>query len=220
MFSFVSQPILAGQFSWTNKSGVAAVIVCLCMFAFSSCASRRPADLPAPMNLPLVQAAMDAPKRDATAQGNGSLSREGISSSPRTDQSMPAVISPTDRNRRGGKPSVEPKAQGLEEWVAGQLGAGVAVSQSSSGTLIVSRTKPMNEPLPLFEEAIVLGEIRALVRSSDERQKAEVAFRNGVASVTIHSPLRSRNAVRIISKILEFPEVSEVRVSPPKNGRE
>lgn len=102
--------------------------------------------------------------------------------------------------------------------MAGQLGTGVAVSQPSPGTLIVSRTNPMNETLPLFEEAIVLGELRAFVRSSDERQKAEVAFRNGVVSLTIQSPLQSRNAVWIISKILTFPEVSEVRVSRPKNG--
>jgi hypothetical protein len=218
MSPFVAQPILAGQFSWTNKPGVAAGVVCLCVLTFSSCATRRAADLPAAKDLPLVQAVMEAPKSDATTQGNDSLLAAGISSSPRTDQSTPAVASPIDRSRRGGKPSSEPKALGLEEWMAGQLGAGVAVSQSISGTLIVSRTKPMSEPLPLFEEEIVLGEIRALVRSSDERQKAEVAFRNGISSVTIHSPLRSRNTVGIISKILEFPEVSEVRVmSRPKN---
>lgn len=108
--------------------------------------------------------------------------------------------------------SRKPKSPSLEEWVAERLGSDVLVRCGSSGTLIVSRAKLPIEPLPLFEEAIVLGNLRAVVRSSGVQQASGVTYRNGVASISIQEPLKSLAVVELVSKVMDFSEVSEVRV--------
>jgi hypothetical protein len=97
--------------------------------------------------------------------------------------------------------------------MAKQLGPDVVVRSGKDGGLLITRSNRGYAKLPLFQEAIVLGQLRALVRSSEVRQAGETTFRNGVASTAFQSPLRSRNAVRVIKKVLEYPEVIELRVT-------
>lgn len=97
--------------------------------------------------------------------------------------------------------------------MAKQLGPDVVVRSGKDGGLLITRSNRGDAKLPLFQEAIVLGQLRALVRSSEVRQAGETTFRNGVASTAFQSPLRSRNAVRVIKKVLEYPEVIELRVT-------
>lgn len=110
------------------------------------------------------------------------------------------------------------KPSSLEDWLALELGPGLSVRRASDGGVVVSRLIPETESLPLFEEAILLAELRAVVRTSGVGQNGEVAFRNGRASVTIKTPIRRPIVKQIVSRIMANPGVSELRVNSLVGG--
>jgi hypothetical protein len=128
-------------------------------------------------------------------------------------RAIPARVSqPPTSDHRVMRASHQPKPPELEDWMANQLGSGVKVRLGRAGKLLITRSLQKNEQIPLFEEAIILGKLRALVRAADPLKSGEVEFRAGVATVAINAPLQSDRALRVILKILDIPEVSEVRI--------
>lgn len=185
------------------QSGMHAGLVTLVSFSFTSCASRDHSNR------------VDRVQVDSSA----------VIANVRALEEVPSTLSHPDADQRP-KPlrldstatvaipreASPKKAPDLEEWMALQLGPGLSVRRAYGNGLILSRLKSSAEPLPLFEEAIVLGELRAIVRASEAAQSGDVTFRNGCASVTVQEPLRSRGTVDLISKIMQLPEISELRV--------
>ena len=63
----------------------------------------------------------------------------------------------------------------------------------------------------LFEEAIILGKLRAFLKSSNSSAKQSVSFHNGTATVSLSPKINSGTASVLIAKMLSLDGVNEVR---------
>lgn len=200
----------------SSRVGGQSFCLLMAVVFLSACATRRFVEYPSQAGggVPTAEVTADklilaSPVAGFALQTVNRLpSQDGVESSAR-----PAV----DRHVTGravGSGSTEP----LENWMAKQLGPDVVVRSGKGGGLLITRPNRPDAKLPLFQEAIVLGQLRALVRSSEVKQAGQTTFRNGVASTSLQSPLRSRNAVTVIKKVLEYPEVIELRVTSVYTG--
>jgi hypothetical protein len=63
----------------------------------------------------------------------------------------------------------------------------------------------------LFEEAIILGKLRAFLKSSTASANQSVTFHNGTATVSLSPKINSGTASVLIAKMLSLDGVNEVR---------
>ena len=105
-----------------------------------------------------------------------------------------------------------PRAESITEQVGGRLRSSLEVKFEGPETLWV-RKPSANSAMPsLFEEAIILGKLRAFVKSATaSTPNASVAFHNGQATVTLPSKINSGTASVLIAKILSLDGVNVVR---------
>ena len=129
-----------------------------------------------------------------------------ISTSTRKPSTPPA---PTEKNRPALPP---PRSQTLAEQVSRQLESSFAVKPEGSDALRVEKATAGASAPSLFEEAIILGKLRAILNSSAPAgANASVSFQAGKAAVSLPQSINSGTASVLIAKMLSLDGVNELR---------
>jgi hypothetical protein len=105
-----------------------------------------------------------------------------------------------------------PRTQTLAEQVAMRLGSSFAVKPEGSDALRIEKA-PVGAAAPsLFEEAIILGKLRAILKSSAPAgSNSSVSFQAGMAAVSLPQSINSGTASVLIAKMLSLDGVNELR---------
>lgn len=105
------------------------------------------------------------------------------------------------------------KPQTLSEQVGNRLSASFEVKTLDRGTLQIVKSAAGKSSASLFEEAIILGKLRAFLKSSAlASMSSSVIFHTGVATVNLSREMTSGSASVLIAEMLSLDGVNEVRV--------
>jgi len=93
-----------------------------------------------------------------------------------------------------------------------RLGSSFAVKPEGSDALRIEKA-PVGAAAPsLFEEAIILGKLRAILKSSAPAgSNSSVSFQAGMAAVSLPQSINSGTASVLIAKMLSLDGVNELR---------
>ena len=126
--------------------------------------------------------------------------------SPRVPKSSPAPSS-----ELAHPPT--PTTADITTAVAQNLGPGFSVLSISPTSLRVAEIPLSTRPAPsLFEESILLGKIRAALKTSPASQ---ISFKNGAASISLPGDIAPASGAAIIEKLFSIDGVNEVRANFP-----
>ena len=110
-------------------------------------------------------------------------------------------------------PALPPKPPTLAEQVALRLRTAFAINLEHSNALRVEGSPRSADSPSLFEEAIILGKLRAILKSSAAvGSSASVSFQGGTATVFLPASTNSGTASVLIAKMLSLEGVNELRV--------
>jgi len=105
-----------------------------------------------------------------------------------------------------------PRSQTLAEQVSIRLGSSFAVKPEGSDALWIEKATAGVAAPSLFEEAIILGKLRAILNSSAPAgANASVSFQAGKAAVSLPQSINSGTASVLIAKMLSLDGVNELR---------
>ena len=108
--------------------------------------------------------------------------------------------------------ALTPKAESLAEQVGARLRSSFNVKIEGTDTLWVRKASASAVMPSLFEEAIILGKLRAFLKSATATDpNASVSFHNGQATLTLPSTIKSGTASVLIAKMLSLDGVNVVR---------
>jgi hypothetical protein len=95
--------------------------------------------------------------------------------------------------------------------VSERLRSSFEVADVDGESIRVRKSSAQAAAPSLFEEAIILGKLRAFLKSSNSSAKQSVTFRNGTATVSLSPKINSGTASVLIAKMLLLDGVNEVR---------
>ena len=128
------------------------------------------------------------------------------STSTRKPSTPPA---PTEETRPTLPP---PRSQTLPEQVSIRLRSSFAVKPEGSDALRIEKAPTGAAAPSLFEEAIILGKLRAILKlSAPAGSKASVSFQAGKAAVSLPQSINSGTASVLIATMLSLDGVNELR---------
>jgi len=128
--------------------------------------------------------------------------------SPSTRQHE-ALSAPIEKPRPATIPA---RSLPIAEQVAMKLGSSFAVKPDGLNAIEIEKAPATASQPSLFEEAILLGKLRAILKSSTPAESnASVAFQAGKASLTLPPSLSSGAASVLIAKMLSLDGVNELR---------
>lgn len=128
-----------------------------------------------------------------------------------TPKPKPSVLS-SQRDKVQYDPALTPKAETTTEQVGARLRSSFDVQIEGADTLLVGKASASSEMPSLFEEAIILGKLRAFLKSSTATApNTSVSFHNGQATVTLPSTINSGTASVLIAKMLSLDGVNVAR---------
>lgn len=97
--------------------------------------------------------------------------------------------------------------------VARNLGPGFSILSRTPTALRVARIPLSTRPAPsLFEESILLGKIRAALKTS---AASKASFKNGAARISLPDDTEPATAAAILEKLFSIDGVNEVRANFP-----
>jgi len=176
-----------------GRIGLFVVQILLCLGFLSACQTRRAAKDVVRMAPEAVSLAK-APKRLSVTP---ELKLEALSTQPSKTQS--------DSTR----PS---KVDSIAEQVGARLRSSLDVKIEGPDTLWVRKPSASSAMPSLFEEAIILGKLRAFLKSATAAApNRSVSFHNGQATVPLPLTISSGTASVLIARMLSLDGVSVVR---------
>jgi hypothetical protein len=105
-----------------------------------------------------------------------------------------------------------PKAESITTQVGSRLRSSFDVKIEGTDTLWVRKASTSTAMPSLFEEAIILGKLRAFLKSATATApNTSVSFHNGQATVTLPSTINSGTASVLIAKMLSLEGMNVVR---------
>jgi hypothetical protein len=108
--------------------------------------------------------------------------------------------------------ALTPKAETITEQVGARLRSSFDVKIEGADTLWIRKASDSTSMPSLFEEAIILGKLRAFLKSATATDpNASVSFHNGQATLTLPSTIKSGTASVLIAKMLSLDGVNVVR---------
>jgi len=108
--------------------------------------------------------------------------------------------------------ALTPKAETTTEQVGARLRSSFDVEIEGADTLLVGKASASSKMPSLFEEAIILGKLRAFLKSSTATApNTSVSFHDGQATVTLPSTINSGTASVLIAKMLSLDGVNVAR---------
>ena len=110
-------------------------------------------------------------------------------------------------------PHPTPNTADITTAVAQNLGPGFSVLSISPTSLRVAEIPISTRPAPsLFEESILLGKIRAALKTSAD---SKASFKNGAAGISLPGDIAPATASALIKKLFSIDGVTEVRANFP-----
>jgi hypothetical protein len=113
-----------------------------------------------------------------------------------------------------------PEMPGLTTIVAQILTPEFSVLSKTPGSIRASKIPLPDRPSPsLFEESILLGKIRAALKSSDATRFAatRVSFKNGIAEIAFQQDIPPETVASAIAKLLALDGVNQVHAFFPND---
>lgn len=108
-------------------------------------------------------------------------------------------------------PVLPPRPQAVSAQVGERLRSSFEVEEIDFRNISI-RKSPSQASVPsLFEEAIILGKLRAFLKSSASSANQSVTYHNGTATVSLPPRINSGTASVLIAKMLSLDGVNEVR---------
>jgi hypothetical protein len=162
--------------------------------ALSACASKRPAAV--------ASAVIAPPNPPASSMPAGSISAPQTPAAP---QIRPVPKTP---------PKPAAAAEAIDE-VAEKLSSSFEVARTSPDSLSIRRRSGVgNSRAALFEQAIILSQIRAALKSERRAAASSAAtFQRGTATVAFGPQVQAGPAAVAIAKALAIPGVNQVDAS-------
>jgi hypothetical protein len=108
--------------------------------------------------------------------------------------------------------ALTPNAELITEQVGSRLRSSFDIKIEGTDTLWVRKASTSTAMPSLFEEAIILGKLRAFLKSATATApNTSVSFLNGQATVTLPSTINSGTASVLIAKMLSLEGMNVVR---------
>jgi hypothetical protein len=117
---------------------------------------------------------------------------------------------PSARQEQPGS-VLPPQPQPLSTQVGERLRSSFEVADIDGESIRVRKSSAQSAVPSLFEEAIILGKLRAFLKSSTASENQSVSFHNGTATVSLSPKINSGTASVLIAKMLSLDGVNEVR---------
>ena len=193
MIAYRFQRSLASAYPRYRRIRLFVVQILLCLGLLSACQTRRAAKDEVRMAPEEVSLAK-APKRLTVTPEpkSGALSTQP--SKTQSDSNLPS------------------KVDSIAEQVGTRLRSSLDVKIEGPDTLWVRKPSASSAMPSLFEEAIILGKLRAFLKSATAAApNRSVSFHNGQATVALPSAINSGTASVLIARMLSLDEVSAVR---------
>jgi hypothetical protein len=173
-----------------RKIGFLTIRSLICIVLLSACQTKK-----------VVQ----APSENAIT----GVSRAGSSAR----QVVPRAPKPTVPSARQEQPDsvLPPHPQAVSTQVGERLRSSFEVTEVDGENIRVRKSSAQAAVPSLFEEAIILGKLRAFLKSSTASANQSVAFQNGTATVSLSPKINSGTASVLIAKMLSLDGVNEVR---------
>lgn len=173
------------------------VALSLLAAALSACASKRP------------QAVVESARVPASSLQAAAIP-SAIAQPPQPQ--IPAI--PRIRPAQPTPPKPAPAGQPIDE-VAAKLSNSFIVARTSPDSLSIRRRSGVGNSRPaLFEQAIILNQVRAALKSESRAAASSTAtFQRGTATVAFGPQVQSGPAAVAIAKALAIPGVNQVDAS-------
>ncbi len=180
----------APAFRWLRMTGFFTIRSLICIGLLSACQTKRVVKAPSEAAITGVSTA-------------GSSARQVV---PRTPK-------PTVPSARQEQPDsvLPPRPQAVSTQVGERLRSSFEVADIDGESIRVRKSSAQAAAPSLFEEAIILGKLRAFLKSSTSSANQSVTFHNGTATVSLSPKINSGTASVLIAKMLSLDGVNEVR---------
>jgi hypothetical protein len=177
-------------FRWLRKTGFFTIRSVICLGLLSACQTKKVVQAPSETTITGVSTA-------------GSSARQVVTRTPK--QTVPPA-------RQEQPDSVlPPRPQPLSTQVGERLRSSFEVTDIDGKSIRVGKSTAKTAAPSLFEEAIILGKLRAFLKSSSASENQSVSFHNGTATVSLSPKINSGTASVLIAKMLSLDGVNEVR---------
>jgi hypothetical protein len=179
-------------FRWLRTTGFFTIRSVICLGLLSACQTKKVVQAPSETTITGVSTA-------------GSSARQVVTRTPK----------PTVPPARQEQPDsvLPPRPQPLSTQVGERLRSSFEVTDIDGKSIRVGKSTAKTAAPSLFEEAIILGKLRAFLKSSTASANQSVTFHNGTATVSFSPKINSGTASVLIAKMLSLDGVNEVRAS-------
>lgn len=180
----------APAFRWSRKTGYLIIRSLVCIGLLSSCQTKKE-----------VQAPSETASTGVSTAGSSAR------------QIVPRTPKPTVPSARQEQPDsvLPPRPQPLSTQVGERLRSSFEVADIDGESIRVRKSSAQATAPSLFEEAILLGKLRAFLKLSTASANQSVTFHNGTATVSLSPKINSGTASVLIAKMLSLDGVNEVR---------
>ena len=180
----------APAFRWLRKTGFLTIRAVIYIGLLSACQTKK---------------SVQAPSETAST----GVSTAGSSAR----QIVPRTPKPTVPSARQEQPDsvLPPGPQAFSTQVGERLRSSFEVTEVDGENIRVRKSSAQAAVPSLFEEAIILGKLRAFLKSSTASANQSVTFHNGTATVSLSPKINSGTASVLIAKMLSLDGVNEVR---------
>ncbi len=139
------------------------------------------------------------------AEAQNSLLRSRVAPEPKPK------VSPSRQDRKQPDSVPPTQSQPLTLQIGERLRSSFEVTDIDGESIRVRKSSAQAAAPSLFEEAIILGKLRAFLKSSTASANQSVTFHNGTATVSFSPKINSGTASVLIAKMLSLDGVNEVR---------
>jgi hypothetical protein len=181
----------APAFQWLRKAGLLTAKTFACLGLVSACQTKKESQTPSGVAITRVEA-------------QNSLVRSTVAPAPKPKVSL----SRQDRKQPDSVPPTQ--SQPLSLQVSERLRSSFEVTDIDGKSIRVGKSTAKTAAPSLFEEAIILGKLRAFLKSSTSSANLTVTFHNGTATVSFSPKINSGTASVLIAKMLSLDGVNEV----------
>jgi hypothetical protein len=184
----------APAFRWLRKAGLLTAKTFVCLGLLSACQTKKESQTPSGVTLTRVE-----------AQDSLLLLRSTVAPAPKPK------VSPSRQDRKQPDSVPPTQSQPLSLQVSERLRSSFEVTDIDGKSIRVGKSTAKTAAPSLFEEAIILGKLRAFLKSSTSSANLTVTFHNGTATVSFSPKINSGTASVLIAKMLSLDGVNEVR---------
>ena len=177
-------------FRWLRKTGFLTIRSLIYIGLLSSCQTKKVVQSPSETAITGVSTAGSSARQVAPRTPKPTV--------PSAQQEQPDSVLP-------------PRPQAISAQVGERLRSSFEVADIDGESIRVRKSSAQAAAPSLFEEAIILGKLRAFLKSSTSSANQSVTFHNGTATVSLSPKINSGTASVLIAKMLSLDGVTEVR---------